>query len=109
MSAIAYSLISIKQTIKGVNKLSVNKKLLEEELRNSPEVLSEAIQTILRKNGYQDAYEILKDLTRGKKVTLEEIKEFVKKLDIKEEDKNKLLSLETKDYIGLAAKISIIV
>ncbi len=107
--AIAYSLISIKQTIKGVNKLSVNKKLLEEELRNSPEVLSEAIQTILRKNGYQDAYEILKDLTRGKKVTLEEIKEFVKKLDIKEEDKNKLLSLETKDYIGLAAKISIIV
>ena len=106
--AIAYSLISIKQTIKGVNKLNVNKKLLEEELENSPEVLSEAIQTILRKNGYQNAYEILKDLTRRKKVTSEDIKEFVKKLDIKEEDKNKLLNLEPKDYVGLAPKISII-
>lgn len=104
--AIAYTLISIKQTIIGINKLRVNKEFLEKELSNNPEILSEAIQTILRKNGNENAYELLKELTRGKKVTLEELRDFVQKLEIDENDKERLLKLKPQNYIGLAEEIS---
>lgn len=104
--AIAYTLISIKQTIIGINKLRVNKEFLEEELNNTPEILSEAIQTILRKNGNENAYELLKELTRGKKVRLEELRDFIQKLEIDENDKERLLKLKPQDYIGLAEEIS---
>ena len=104
--AIAYTLISIKQTIIGINKLRVNKEFLEQELDNNPEILSEAIQTILRKNGNENGYELLKELTRGKKVTLEELRDFIQKLEIDENDKERLLKLKPQNYIGLAEKIS---
>ena len=104
--AIAYTLISIKQTIIGINKLRVNKEFLEKELSNNPEILSEAIQTILRKNGNENGYELLKELTRGKKVTLEELRDFVQKLEIDENDKERLLKLKPQDYIGLAEEIA---
>lgn len=104
--AIAYTLISIKQTIIGINKLRVNKEFLEQELDNNPEILSEAIQTILRKNGNENGYELLKELTRGKKVTLEELRDFIQKLEIDENDKERLLKLKPQDYIGLAEEIS---
>ena len=104
--AIAYTLISIKQTIIGINKLKVNREFLEQELDNNPEILSEAIQTILRKNGNENGYELLKELTRGKKVTLEELRDFIQKLDIDENDKERLLKLKPQDYIGLAEEIS---
>ena len=104
--AIAYTLISIKQTIIGINKLRVNKEFLEQELDNNPEILSEAIQTILRKNGNENAYELLKELTRGKKVILEELRDFVQKLEIDENDKERLLKLKPQNYIGLAEEIA---
>ena len=104
--AIAYTLISIKQTIIGINKLRVNKEFLEQELDNNPEILSEAIQTILRKNGNENGYELLKELTRGKKVKLEELRDFIQKLEIDENDKERLLKLKPQDYIGLAEEIS---
>ena len=94
-----------EQSMIGINKLEANTEVLEQELNNTPEVLSEAIQTILRKNGNQDAYEILKELTRGKKVTNEEMKDFISKLDIDAKDKERLLNLEPRDYIGLAPEI----
>ena len=100
-----YTLISIIQTGKGLNKCVPNKNVLDEELENSPEVLAEAIQTILRKNGYDNAYEMLKELTRGKKVTLEELRAFVKTLDINEVDKSVLLELTPQKYIGYAARL----
>lgn len=101
----AYSVIAIKQTIIGLNKLKVNFDVLINELKNTPEVLAEAIQTILRKNGYENAYEILKQLTRGKNISMIEIREFVEKLDIDENDKARLLMLEPQNYIGLADKL----
>ena len=91
--SIAYSLIAIKQTIIGINKLTVNEKKLRKELQNTPEVLAEAIQTILRKNGYENAYEVLKELTRGKNISLEAIRDFVKNLNISQNDKEMLLNL----------------
>ena len=102
----AYSLIAIKQTIVGLNKLTVNEKYLKDELNNTPEVLAEAVQTILRKNGYDNAYETLKELTRGKDIVIEDIREFVQKLKIDEKDKNILLKLKPEDYIGLADQLA---
>ena len=101
----AYSIIAIKQTIIGINKLKVNMDFLINELHDTPEVLAEAIQTVLRKNGYDDAYQILKGLTRGKHISMKEIKEFVEGLDIDTTDKERLLALEPEKYLGLADKL----
>ena len=101
----SHSLISVKETLIGLNKLAVNKSYLLTELDDHYEVLSEAIQTILRKNKIPDAYEKLKTLSRGKVITKEEIKEFIEKLDINKKDKETLLKLVPKNYIGLSELI----
>ena len=75
------------------------------DLEAHPEVLAEMIQTVMRANGYTDAYEVMKDMTKGKSVTLEELRMFIIGLDIKKEDKEKLLKLESKDAIGYSSDI----
>lgn len=102
----AYSLIAIKQTIVGLNKSTVNEEKLKDDLNTTPEVLAEAVQTILRKNGYENAYETLKGLTRGKNISIEDIREFVVNLKIDEKDKEMLLNLTPENYTGLAGKIA---
>lgn len=102
----SYSLIAIKQTIIGVNKSSINEEELKNELKNKPEVLAEAVQTILRKNCYENAYETLKELTRGKNISIEDIREFVRTLEIDKKDEEMLLNLTPEKYIGLAEKIA---
>ena len=101
----SHSLISIKETLTGLNKIVVNKDLLINELDKHYEVLTEAIQTVLRKNKVNNAYELLKKLSRGKELTKEDIKEFIDKLDIPEEDKKRLLDLTPSNYIGLSEQI----
>ena len=100
-----HALISINQTITGLNKIIVNDKYLEDELNNNYIVLSEAIQTILRKNKIDNAYELLKELSRGKNITKKELADFIEKLPISENDKNLLLKLKPQDYIGLSTII----
>ena len=102
----AYSLISLKQSIIGINKTVVNEEFLKEELANTPEVLAEAVQKKKKKNGYENAYEKLKGLTRGKSVSLDYIRDYVSHLEINEKDKEILLSLTTEKYIGLAEIIA---
>ena len=97
----AHSLISIKETMTGLKKIEVNEEYLLSELDNHYEVLSEAIQTVLRKNKVSNAYELLKELSRGKSITKEDIINFVNKLDINDKDKKRLLELTPKEYIGL--------
>ncbi len=101
----SHTLISIKQTIVAFSKMEINTEILNRDINDNPEVLAEAIQTLLRKNGFTDAYEKLKELTRGKRVTLEEIREFILSLKISKEDKNRLLKLDPKEYIGLSSKL----
>ena len=101
----SHSLISIKETLTGLNKIVVNKDLLINELNNHYEVLTEAIQTVLRKNKVDNAYELLKELSRGKELSKEDIENFVKKLDIPNEDKERLLNLSPSNYIGLSEQI----
>ena len=100
-----YSIQGIKETLKGLERVSINKELIDNELSNNWELLAEPIQTILRKNNIQDAYNKLKELTRGKNVTKEIIKEFINNLDINKEDKEILLNLTPNTYIGLANKL----
>lgn len=104
--AFAYSVVSINQTIIGLDKISVNESEITKDLESNPEVISEAIQTVLRKNGYKDAYEILKEMTRGNVVTINEIREFINNLKIDDLDKERLLKLEVKNYIGIAEKLN---
>ena len=100
---LAHTVISITQTIKGL--MEPNEDVLKQDLDNNPEVLAEAIQTMLRKNGYNNAYEMLKELTRGKEVTLDTMREFVTSLDIPNTDKDKLLKLTPINYVGLSSKL----
>ena len=101
----SHSLISIKETLTGLNKIIVNEEYLKDELNNHYEVLTEAIQTVLRKNKIDNAYELLKELSRGKELTKEDIENFVNKLNINEEDKKILINLEPSNYIGLCEEI----
>ena len=101
----AHTLVSINQSIIGFKKLSPNEKVLNEDLNSNVAVISEAIQTVLRKNGIPDAYEKLKELTRGKETTPAIMKEFIEGLEIKDEDKQRLLKLTPQNYLGLANKL----
>jgi adenylosuccinate lyase len=99
-------LLGMKSLLKGLGKLELREDVLKKDLENNPEVLTEAIQTILRKNGHHNAYEICKDLSRGKKLTLEMVQDFVKTLEIPEIDKNILINLRPEKYIGLSEEIT---
>jgi len=101
----SHSLISIKETIIGLNKLEINEEELKNELDNHYEVLTEAIQTVLRKNKVPKAYEQLKELSRGKELTKEDIHKFVDKLNIPDNDKKILLDLTPSKYLGLSTTI----
>ncbi len=101
-----YSLQAIEQTIGGLKKVMVNEEKISADLDSKWEVLAEPIQTMLRKYGIPDAYNQLKELTRGKSISKEAIQEFIMSLDVlSNEDRNTLLELTPSKYIGLAAKI----
>ncbi|RJQ33971.1 adenylosuccinate lyase [Candidatus Parcubacteria bacterium] len=105
-TAFAHTVIAYKSLAKGFGKIQVNEQAMLEALRSHPEVLAEAIQTVLRANGAEMPYEKLKELTRGKQVTLEDLQTFVDGLDVSLEIKQKLKDLSPEQYIGLAAQIA---
>ncbi|MDO4283613.1 MAG: adenylosuccinate lyase [Clostridia bacterium] len=104
--AFGYSLLSIEQTAAGLRKATVNVEEISDDLMDSWEVLAEPVQTMLRKYGIPDAYEKLKELTRGKKITKEIMEEFIDSLDtLSKRDKDILLALTPSNYIGLASDL----
>ena len=105
-SCFAYTLIAISSLIKGINKLEVNKKEINEDLVNSWEVITEAIQTVMRKHGISGGYETMKKTSRGKKVTKDNLHFMIKNLDIPLQEKNKLLDLTPATYLGLSKKLA---
>ena len=100
-----YTKIGMTSLLNGLQKISPNKEFIFSELDNNWEVLTEAVQTIMRYEGIDDAYELLKNLSRGKKLDKDSYKSFVNSLDISIKSKEKLLSLTPAKYIGLAKKI----
>lgn len=98
----AHSLLGIKSTLKGMGKIILNEKVLQDDLENNWSVVAEAIQTILRREGFQNPYETLKALTRGKeKVNATVIKEFIASLNVSPEIKEELLNLSPSTYTGV--------
>ena len=104
--AIAYSYLACKNILKGLKRITVNKTKMKNELNSHWEVLAEAIQTVLRKSGSDNAYEQLKNMTQGETVDQESINDFVKLLRIPEEDKSRLINLTPEEYIGLAPTLA---
>lgn len=98
-------LLGLKSLENGLNKIEIKEEVLQRDLANNPEVLTEAIQTVLRKNGHSDAYEQLKELSRGKKITVEEIHAFIQTLKITDADKENLLKLTPETYIGKSTEL----
>ena len=103
--AFGYSVISYKSTLKGLNKITPNNNKINEELDNNWAVLSEAVQTIMRLENIENAYEQLKNLTRGKNLNQEKYLEFIDGLDISPKNKQYLIKLTPRNYIGIAAKL----
>ena len=102
----SHSLISYSSICKGINKLEVNEIKLLEDLDNSWEVLAEPIQTVMRRYGIENPYEKLKELTRGKTIDAEIIKDFISSLEIPSEAKDELYKLTPANYIGDAIKLA---
>src|SRR3989344_4814008 len=105
-TAFAHALVGYRSLLKGLGKVSANVQAMLEELQKHPEVIAEAIQTVLRREGVEVPYENLKELTRGKQGTLEDFAKFIDGLDIKADVKARLKALRPESYIGLAAEIA---
>jgi adenylosuccinate lyase len=103
--AMGYSYLAYKNILKGLARITVDKTKMKTELDSHWEVLAEAIQTILRKTGSDNAYEQLKNMTQGTEITQSTIVEFVKLLHIPKEEKDKLITLTPQEYIGIAPKL----
>ena len=101
-----YTLIAIRSTQKGLGKLELNEERLSEDLDRNWEVLAEPIQTVMRKVGMDHPYERLKELTRGRRVTAEIMRDFVKALPLPKADKARLLKMTPANYVGLAEKLA---
>ena len=97
-----HSLIAYAATLKGISKLQVNEQSLANELDQNWELLAEPIQTVMRCYGIEKPYEKLKELTRGKRVNAEVMREFVAKLNMPEAAKAELSELTPASYIGRA-------
>ncbi|MDF1757104.1 MAG: adenylosuccinate lyase [Legionellaceae bacterium] len=103
--AFAYSLIAYQSIAKGNDKLQINTKAMQEDLDSNWDILSEAIQTVMRRYSVPNAYEQMRDLTRGQGINRESLIEFIKSLDIPEKSKEELLKLTPQSYTGLAQQL----
>ena len=98
----AHTMIALNSINKGLNKIEVNKKTINEDLENNWAVVAEAIQTILRRENYPQPYEALKNLTRtGKKIDQNNIEKFIENLDVKESVKLELKKIKPSNYTGI--------
>jgi adenylosuccinate lyase len=105
--ALGYTLLAYESCLKGLNKLEANPQRLAEDLNNSWEVLAEPIQTVMRRYNIENAYDKLKELTRGKGgINRESLGAFIQTLDIPAVEKQRLQALSPETYIGKAAELA---
>lgn len=103
--AFGHSLFAYRRINKGLGKLAPDRRRMLVELQAHPEVLAEAIQTILRRVGYPQPYEALKGLTRGQALSLEGMHAFIDELDVSDEVKEELRKLTPEGYTGVAGRL----
>lgn len=105
-AAIGYSILAYNQTIFGLNKLQINEKVIQNDLKSAWQVLAEPIQTVMRSYNIENSYEILKEFTRGNEIDEKMIKEFIQSLNIPEDAKKSLMELTPEKYVGYAKKLT---
>ena len=103
-TGLAHSLIAYRATMKGVGKLELNAKTIDDDIDSCWEILAEPIQTVMRRYRIEKPYEKLKELTRGKQINQQSVQDFVQTLTIPEAAKQELLQLTPRKYLGNAAE-----
>jgi adenylosuccinate lyase len=109
---LGHSLLAIDNVTRGLGEIELSPAVLEGDLAENFEVLGEAIQTVIRaevaagRSSISNPYELLKELTRGRRVTGEDLAAFVAGLDISQEAKDRLIALKPNTYTGVAADIA---
>ncbi|MGR8978491.1 MAG: adenylosuccinate lyase [Gammaproteobacteria bacterium] len=104
---IAHTVIAIQSTLKGISKLQINAETMETDLDSNWEVLAEPIQTVMRRYGIEKPYEKLKELTRGQRITPEQMRAFIETLEIPEQAKTALIRLTPRHYTGYAEQLAV--
>jgi adenylosuccinate lyase len=105
-AALGHSLLAYASCLRGLAKLEADPERLAADLDANWEVLAEAVQQVMRRHGVPEAYEKLKDMSRGRRLDRAQLAEFVKALDIPDEAKKRLLALTPGKYTGLAAELA---
>jgi adenylosuccinate lyase len=103
---VGYAIIAYTSTLKGISKLEVNRDALLAELDKNWEVLAEPVQTVMRRYGIEKPYEKLKELTRGKRVDGEAMRNFIDGLELPEDEKVRLKEMTPASYIGYAIELT---
>ena len=101
-----HSLVGWKSIERGLARVTLDRAALDADLERHPEVLAEAVQTVMRRYGLPDAYEALRAMTQGKAVTADGLRAFIASLDLPDEEKARLSALRPADYTGLAARLA---
>jgi len=105
-TAFAQSEIAIQSLLKGLSKIEISRESLQQDLDNNWEILAEPIQTILRREHIANAYEDLKDLTRGQQLDQEMLHNFIDALEVTESVKDEMKALTPESYIGIAESLA---
>ncbi|WP_135302228.1 adenylosuccinate lyase [Haloarcula amylovorans] len=105
-AAFAHCLVGYGKCQNGLAKVVPNEQVMREELDSTPEIIGEAVQTILRREGYEDAYEQVKKATRGREVAIEDFREMFADLDVSEDVRAELDALTPAGYTGIAAELA---
>ena len=103
--AIGHGIVGLRSAMRGLRQVAVDEDLLAAELDDAWEVLAEAVQTVMRKQGPGDAYERLKAFTRGRRITRADLRDFVSDLELPKGDKERLLTLTPAGYTGIASEL----
>jgi adenylosuccinate lyase len=103
-TGLAHSLIAYRATMKGIGKLELNAKAIDDDIDFCWEILAEPIQTVMRRYRIEKPYEKLKELTRGRQIDQQSVQDFVQALTIPEAAKQELLQLTPRKYLGNAVE-----
>jgi adenylosuccinate lyase len=101
-AAFAHCLLGYEKLGNGLSKVVPNEQVMRDELEATPEIIGEAVQTILRREGHTDAYERVKELTRGQDVTLSDFHDLFGELDVPADVREELKALTPANYVGIA-------
>ncbi len=104
--ALGHAMLSYGSLAAGLGKIELDEARVAEDLQGAWEVLGEAVQTVMRTHGIPGAYDQLKSFTRGRPIDKAAMREFIASLDLPQAEKDRLLRLEPRDYVGLAATLA---